>query len=79
MVVAGVFGFAWSPAESLVVGADVFAKAIAVFWIMGIGFSLASTVAIVALLRGEPRKLPIAVIAVESLLFVLIIVGLALS
>lgn len=78
-VVAAIYWFAGSPAESLAIGVEALAKTIAIFWILGIGFTIASTVAIIALLRGEPRGLPMIVIVAESLLFAAIIISLAVS
>lgn len=78
IVAALVYWFSES-SGTLAVGAELLSQAIGVFWILGIGFTIASSVGMFALVRGEPRTIPIVVIASESILFLLFIMGIALS
>ena len=78
-IAAGAVYWFVGSAQTLAGGLDVLTTAVGVLWILGIGFTFASALAIAALLRGEPRTIPMTVIIGESLLFLFFIIGIALS
>jgi hypothetical protein len=78
-IAAGAAYWCVGSAETLAGGVDVLTTAVGVFWILGIGFTFASGLAILALIRGEPRMIPMSVIIGESLIFLFFIIGIALS
>jgi len=70
VLIAAMVGFAdLARSWSLAIAVDSFAPIVAAFVTLGIGFTFASTLAIVALRLGEPRGLPISLIAAEIVLF----------
>lgn len=77
VAVAGIYWF--TAGGTLAVAADLLVRAAGVLWILGIGFTAASGIAILAISRGESPRLPFIVIGAEILGFLFMILAIALS
>lgn len=78
LAVAAVYWFS-DTGQSLSIAGDLLVKATEVLWIFGVGFTIASGLAVLAIARGEPRALPFGVITADILGFVFMILAIALS